>query len=323
MKASTNLPEYQNAVSADVKRRGVLRLIWISMRPRQWVKNLFVLAPLLFGQRLDEPVAVGQALLAGFSFCLIASALYIVNDFADSAADARHEEKRKRPIASGALPVRLGLSASVLLAIIGLIGSALLGWRFLMLTIVYSLLMLAYSYGLKRVTILESMIIATGFLVRVIGGAVAISVTPSHWIIVCSFLLALYLAFSKRRQEMLVLSGEALQHRNVLGHYSVAYLEQVSSILIGAIIVCYALYTVSPETVERFQTNQLIWGTGFVIYGLFRYLALIQDHLRGGDPTKVLLSDKPLLLATVGWALYNISVIYYDRIRYALSWPFN
>ncbi len=152
-------------------------------------------------------------------------------------------------------------------------------------------------------------------MLRVVGGAVAIAVVPTHWLIACAFLLALFLAFSKRRQELLILSNNASEHRKVLGQYSVGYLEQVNLILIGAAIVSYALYTVAPETIERFGTDALIYGSVFVIYGMLRYLALINNPENGGNPSKMLLQDRPLLLTVAAWSLYNAVVIYHVKLE--------
>jgi 4-hydroxybenzoate polyprenyltransferase len=163
--------------------------------------------------------------------------------------------------------------------------------------------------------ILDCIVIAAGFVLRVVSGAVAIAVTPTHWLIACAFFLALYLAFAKRRQELLVLSDSASQHRAVLGQYTVSYLEQVKNILTSATIVCYALYTVAPETIERFGTEQLIYGTVFVLYGLLRHIAITQNSTNGGDPSKLLVSDRPLLLTVLGWAIYNILIIYWKQLR--------
>jgi 4-hydroxybenzoate polyprenyltransferase len=285
------------------------------MRPHQWVKNLFVLTPLLFGQKLGELGAIGQALLACVSFCLISSSLYILNDMIDAAADRAHPEKRHRPIASGALPRSIaGIGAGVvLLAAICL--ASTLGLQFFILLGVYYGLMLGYCMYFKRSMILDCIVIAAGFVLRVVSGAVAIAVTPTHWLIACAFFLALYLAFAKRRQELLVLSDSASQHRAVLGQYTVSYLEQVKNILTSATIVCYALYTVAPETIERFGTEQLIYGTVFVLYGLLRHIAITQNSTNGGDPSKLLVSDMPLLLTVLGWAMYNILIIYWKQLR--------
>lgn len=297
-----------------VRSRSVLHLLLIAMRPHQWVKNLFILTPLLFGRKLLDPFAVGHAVVAGASFCLMCSALYIINDIVDAPEDRAHPVKRLRPIASGALTVPVALATSVaLLAGAFWLGSTL-DLSFLLLVLTYFALMLGYCVTLKRAMILDCMIIATGFVLRVVSGAVAVEIEPTHWLIACAFLLALYLAFAKRRQELLMLSDEAVKHRLVLGKYTVSYLEQVNNILIGATIVCYALYTVAPETVARFNTDKLIYGSVFVVYGLLRYMALTRDPKAGGNPSKMLIRDKPLLLTVFGWAGYNGLIIYRDAL---------
>jgi 4-hydroxybenzoate polyprenyltransferase len=185
-----------------------------------------------------------------------------------------------------------------------------LGSSFLVVMGIYFVLMIGYCVILKQLIVLDAMTIASGFVLRVVGGAIAVEVKPTHWLIACAFLLALYLAFAKRRQELLLLSDCEARRRQVLDSYSVSYLDQVNNILIGATVVCYALYTVAPETVARFGTDSLIYGTVFVIYGLLRYLALIQNPVNGGDPSRLLIKDKPLLLAVAGWVIYNAAVIY-------------
>lgn len=271
---------------------------------------MFALAPLLFGQKLGDMKAVGMALLAFAAFCLISSSLYIINDIADAEADRAHPEKRFRPIASGELPASWALLAVVVLLLIASGIAVAIGWQFAALAGGYGVLTLGYSLAVKHVVILDCMTIATGFVLRVVGGAAAINVTPTHWLIVCAFLLALYLAFAKRRQEILMLAESAREHRQVLGEYAVGYLEQVNNILVGATIVCYTLYTVAPETVARFGTDKLIYGTIFVVYGMLRYMVLTQNSANGGNPSKVLISDKPLLVAIAGWAIYNALIIY-------------
>jgi 4-hydroxybenzoate polyprenyltransferase len=280
----------------------------------QWVKNLFVLAPLLFGKKFGDPWAIGQALLASASFCLMSSSLYLVNDVIDAAADRTHPEKQHRPIASGALPARVALLGASALLFVSFWVAATLGWQFLSLAGVYCGLTIGYCLAFKRVVVLDGMIIAAGFVLRVIGGAVAIGVMPTHWLIVCAFLLALYLAFDKRRQELLILSDIAMQHRQVLGQYTVGYLERVNNVLISATIVCYALYTVAPETVARFGTDRLIYGTVFVIYGLLRYMALVQNAAKRDNPSEWLYKDKSMLGAILGWTIYNALIIYFEAI---------
>jgi 4-hydroxybenzoate polyprenyltransferase len=285
-------------------------LLLISMRPHQWIKNLFVLAPLLFGRKLGEGPAVGQAVYATGVFCLMSASLYLLNDVVDAASDRSHPLKCHRPIASGALSVQTALVVCFALLCASLWLATVLGQSFLVVSTLYCGLMVAYSLGLKRFIVVDAMAIASGFVLRVVGGAVAVDVEASHWLVVCAFLLALYLAFAKRRHELLILRQSAPEHRLVLGEYTSGYLEQASNILAGATIVCYALYTVAPETVARFGTDRLIYGTVFVIYGLLRYMALIQNTAEGGNPGRLLLRDKPLLAAVLGWAIYNALVIY-------------
>jgi len=284
------------------------------MRPHQWVKNLFVLAPLIFSMNLFAPVAIMQAALGCAAFCLMSSSLYIINDIIDADADRAHPTKRFRPIASGELTVGAALTGSASLLILGLGIGVSVGWAFLAVAVTYYVLTLSYCLALKKVAILDCMVIAMGFALRLVGGSAAIGVASTNWLIICAFLLALILAFVKRRQELMVLSESAKQHRAVLGDYTIGFLDQVISILVAAAIVCYALYTVDPNTQSRFDTDWLIYGTVFVIYGLLRYVAIIEDPTRGGDPSKVLVSDKGLILTILGWVVYNTFVIYQHTI---------
>jgi 4-hydroxybenzoate polyprenyltransferase len=293
-----------------IRNYGVAHALLISMRPYQWLKNLFVLMPLLFGRKLAEPDAVMHALFACLSFCLMSSAIYIFNDIIDANEDRAHPEKRSRPIPSGALTIRTALLGAVVMLSLSLWLAIGLGSSFLVVMGIYFVLMIGYCVILKQLIVLDAMTIASGFVLRVVGGAIAVQVKPTHWLIACAFLLALYLAFAKRRQELLTLSDSETRHRQVLDSYTVSYLDQVNNILIGATVVCYALYTVAPETVARFETDSLIYGTIFVIYGLLRYMALIQDPTNGGDPSKMLMKDRPLLLAVICWVIYNAAVIY-------------
>lgn len=303
----------QPEVMSTGRKKGQLQLLVTVMRPHQWVKNLFILAPLLFGKRMTDISAVMSALMAFVVFCLLASAVYIFNDLQDAKDDAAHPEKRNRPISSGALPTSLAkIWAAVLVLVAGGLG-AMLGWTFFSICVLYALIMIAYCLLLKRMIVLDAMTIATGFVLRVVAGAVAVNVVTTHWLIACTFLLALFLAFAKRRQELLSLSDEAAGHRRVLGSYSVEYLEQVNIIVIGAAIVCYALYTVAPETIDKFGTDSLIYGTVFVMYGMLRYLALVSDPKKGGNPSKMLLGDVPLMLTIAGWAGYNALVLYREN----------
>ncbi len=298
-----------------VKNTSLIRLLFTAMRPHQWSKNLFIFAPLLFGKKMTDLTAVGYSFLAFAVFCLLASSLYIFNDWFDAEEDRAHPEKRFRPISSGDLPVPVALFGAGVLFLAAFGIAAVIGVKFVLLAALYFILILSYCLVLKRLLVLDCMTIAAGFVMRVVGGAIAVEVMPTHWLIVCAFLLALFLAFTKRRQELLTLSDNAAEHRQVLGQYSVRYVDRVNNILIGAAIVCYALYTVAPETVERFHTNNLIYGTVFVIYGMLRYMALIEDSANGGNPSKMLLQDKPLLLTVIGWTIYNAVLIYQTPLK--------
>lgn len=287
-----------------------LQPFFISMRPHQWSKNLFIFAPMLFGQKIGDPHAVVYSILAFVSFCCLASGMYIFNDCLDIEEDRIHPEKRNRPLSSGALPIPAAAFGAAVLIFGGLGVGWFLGLHFLLIAGFYFIMTLAYCLALKNMMILDCMTIAAGFVLRVVSGAVAVEVAASHWLIVCAFLLALFLAFSKRRQELLELSRSAAHHRPVLSQYSVSFLGHVNVALIAATIVCYALYTVSAETVDKFGSDKLIYGTVFVIYGLLRYMALIEDPKKGGNPSKMLVQDIPLLTVVALWALYNAVVIY-------------
>jgi 4-hydroxybenzoate polyprenyltransferase len=324
IKMSEQVPiiSYDTEAVLGLRKRGMVGLLIAAMRPHQWVKNLFIFAPLLFGRKLTDLSAVGSACVAFGVFCFLSSALYIFNDWLDADEDRAHPEKKNRPISSGELRVSAALLFSAALAAAAFSLAWWLGNGVVVVGAVYFVLIVAYSLSLKRLIVLDCIAIASGFVLRVIGGAVAISVVPTHWLIACAFLLALFLAFSKRRQELLTLSNNAVEHRKVLGQYSVAYLEQVNIVLIGAAIVSYALYTVAPETVERFGTDALIYGTVFVIYGMLRYLALINHPENGGNPSKMLLQDRPLLITVVAWSLYNAIVIYHVTLEELLVFLF-
>ncbi len=306
-------PRVADPALAARSSRSRWALLVSGMRPYQWVKNLFVFAPLLFGRKLTELEAIASCAAAAAIFSLLSGAMYLINDVADAPRDRLHPAKRLRPVASGALPAGTALGAGLLLSAASLAAAWWLSPWLLLIVVAYGLLMAAYSAGLKRFVVLDAMLIAAGFVLRVVGGAVAAGVEASHWLIVCTFLLALYLAFAKRRQELLLLAGEASNHRSVLADYSPNYLDQVTNILLGCAIVSYALYTVAPETIARFGTDRLIYGTAFVIYGLLRYMALVQQGRAGDDPSRTVLTDKPLITTLAGWALFNAVVIYTAR----------
>jgi 4-hydroxybenzoate polyprenyltransferase len=294
---------------AAARPAGALALLE-GMRPRQWTKNVFVFAGVVFAGRLFQPPALLISLGAFAVFCAAASAIYLLNDVRDRDADAHHPTKQYRPIASGRLPVGVALAAAAALALAALVGAALLSRALCAIVVFYLALTAAYSFGLKRVFIVDAIVVAAGFVLRAAAGAAAIDAVISPWLLSCSFQLALFLALGKRRHELTLLGEAADSHREALGHYSVALLDSWLTALSGATIVAYSLYTQSPRTVENFGTTNLIFTVPFVVYALFRYQHLVVRVGKGGDPGNALLRDRGMILAIAGWALTAALVIY-------------
>ena len=286
------------------------RVLLQELRPRQWTKNAVVLAPLLFAKNVLVQGQALKALMAVASFCLFASSIYVLNDWVDRDKDRLHPEKAKRPIAAGLIggagAAALGLGCFFGGGVIAL----LVRPEFAYVAGGYVALQVLYSLVLKKLVILDVMIIALGFIIRVVGGGVAIGVQLSNWLFLCTLLGALFLGFAKRRAEISSLQGEQLAHRANLGEYSLPMLDQMMSIVAASCILAYGLYTVSRETVEHVGSDRLKYTVPFVIYGIFRYLFLIHRRGAGGSPEKVLLSDPPLIADLVlwvgvsAWALY-------------------
>lgn len=279
-----------------------------AMRPRQWLKNLFVFAGLLF--TLDAPHPASDYLRVVFAFalfCLLSGAIYLLNDTLDAERDRKHEKKRLRPVASGRLGERAAFGAFGVITALGLGGSFALGIEFGLLALAYVLIFAAYSLLLKEVVILDVMLIASGFVIRAAAGAVAIDVEISRWLLMCTTLLALMLALAKRREELLVLEVEAGSHRPSLDHYTVPFVDQMIGISASATIISYGLYTFFSATG---QEHKLLMGTvPFVIYGIFRYLFLIQRRLGVDSPELLVLRDKPLLVNILLWGLASALIV--------------
>jgi 4-hydroxybenzoate polyprenyltransferase len=236
--------------------------------------------------------------------------VYLVNDVMDREADRRHPIKARRPIARGALSPRQALASAALLGSAGMSAAIVVGGAFFGTAAAYLALLILYSGPLKRMVILDVLAIAIGFVLRAVAGAFAINVPISHWLLVCTILLALFLALAKRRQELVMLADGATHHRRILGEYSSYLLDQMIAIVAAATIMGYALYTVSPETVTKFGTDRLLLTLPFPIYGLFRYLYLVHRKQGGGSPAEMLLQDRPLLICVVLWALAVAVIIY-------------
>jgi len=291
---------------------GVARITdWIALlRPAQWLKNLLVFAALIFSLHLFVAQSVTRALLAFASFCLVASASYMVNDVHDAEKDRLHPIKRLRPIAANRISPRSALALAAMLAAAGLALALGVGVGFAEIAAAYAVLQLFYSFAVKDVVILDAMAIATGFVLRAVGGGVAIDVYVSPWLVICTFLLALFLAFSKRRHEVVLLEDAASAHRESLREYSPYFLDQMISVVTASTVLAYAIYTVSPEVREKLHTDSLYLTIPFVLYGIFRYLYLVHQREGGGNPTRELLTDRPLWVNVLLWIGTAIWLLY-------------
>ena len=281
-----------------------------AMRPRQWSKNVFVLVGIVFAGQLFDRSAQLRVLSCFALFCAASSAVYLVNDVVDRAADVHHPLKRMRPVASGRLSPAVAVAASVVLAAGALVAAALLNPATLAIAAAYLASTYAYSFWLKRIFLLDVMTVAAGFVLRAVAGAACIDAEISPWLLVCSFLLALFLALGKRRSELVLLGEDATNHRPSLGHYSLALVDSWLTALAAAAIVSYAIYTQSPRTVEHFRTTNLLYTVPFVIYALFRYQHHVVCQDAGGDPGNLLVQDRALWVALLGWAITAAVVIY-------------
>jgi 4-hydroxybenzoate polyprenyltransferase len=302
-------------LSSDAVRAGHVggsqfALLFASLRPRQWTKNLVAFAPLIFAKGVLNLNAVGRASLSVVSFCLIAGGVYLLNDWVDRDKDRLHPEKRNRPIAAGLISGQ-GVASTALLCWVSGIGLAYaVRPEFALVAAGYLALQILYSLVLKRWVILDVMVIALGFVIRVAGGGIAINVPVSNWLYLCTLLLAVFLGFAKRWHELSSLEGEALAHRENLSEYSMPMLDQMLSIVAASCILAYGLYTVAQDTIDHVGSDRLKFTIPFVIYGIFRYLFLIHRRGAGGSPERVLLSDPPMIidlvlyLAVAAWALY-------------------
>ncbi|MEO0021156.1 MAG: decaprenyl-phosphate phosphoribosyltransferase [candidate division WOR-3 bacterium] len=282
-----------------------------SMRPKQWVKNLLVFAALIFSENLLVWDKVMRTAAAFIFFCLVSGAVYIINDVVDRENDRTHPKKRLRPIAAGELPILPALMAAVLAVAVGVGGGFYLNWRFGLVIAIYFLLQLAYSFVLKKIVVLDVMVVAAGFALRAISGTYVIAVQISPWLFVCTILLALFLALAKRRHELLFLEGGGISHRSVLGKYSETLLDQMIAVATSATVITYCLYTIAPETVHKFGTHNLILTMPFVLYGIYRYLYLVYRREEGGAPEKVLFTDLPLIIDVLLWMISVVLILYF------------
>ena len=288
----------------------LLVAVVVSLRPRQWVKNFFVFAGLIFSQSLFTPL-VWPALAAFLIFCALSGAIYVFNDLADVDKDRLHPVKRNRPITRGALPAPAAMALGVGLLGVSLVAAFALSRGFGFTAVAYAALLIAYSVWLKHVVILDVLTVAAGFVLRAVAGAEAIAVEISGWLVICTILVALFLALGKRRHEYRTLKGDAAAHRPILAEYSEGFLDQMVAVVTASTVTAYALYTMSPETVAKFNTRLLPVTLPFVLYGVFRYLYLLYRRELGGNPSDLLLNDRALLVNTGLWMLALLVIIYW------------
>lgn len=281
------------------------------MRPQQWVKNTFVWAPLLFSGQFTQLAMCIKTALAFISFCAVSSAIYAINDLCDRREDQQHPVKRLRPIASGAVTPSAAMRVSAVLIVLSLALAWYLSWRVVLVVLLYAVTNVVYSLALKRVPILDVMVIAAGFVLRILGGSVAISVAPSHWLVLCTIMVSMFLGFTKRRAELLAVGTHSGNPRPVLKYYSIAFLDQVISMVTGATIICYALYTVDVRTLEVFGTRAMLLTVPSVMYGLFRYIYIMYHLEEGEDPTNTLIRDVPTIINVIIWIVISLLIVCY------------
>jgi 4-hydroxybenzoate polyprenyltransferase len=296
-------------LAAEATQPGRLAGLVASMRPRQWIKNLACIAGLIFSGHLFDLAAVRAAAWAFAGFCLASSSVYLVNDVCDRRADAANPKKRSRPIASGLIPVAWALAAAAVLAAAALGSSLLLtpGCRAVLAT--YLAMGLAYSIRLKHTVLLDVMIIAVGFVLRVLYGTLAVGVTATPWIVLCMFFLALFLGFAKRRSELIRFEVGDPGHRPVLVKYRTGLLDQLLAMTATMAITCYALYTVMGRP-DRPGHETLVLTVPVVVYGIYRYLLIVLVFDVGDAPEKDVIDDLPLIVAVLVWIALCILIIY-------------
>lgn len=287
-----------------------MRAIFTTLRSQQWVKNFVLFAGLIFSQNLGNTEMVLKT-IAGFAlFCLLSSSVYILNDIMDVESDRKHPLKSNRPIARGDIKISTAVFLFLILALTSLGLSFWLSPVFALTAVCYFILNSLYSIYLKHVVIIDVMCIALSFVIRAVAGAVLIGVEISAWLIVCTTLLALFLGFGKRRHELLLLETQATEHRKSLSEYSPYFLDQMISVVTASTVVAYAFYTLTPEVESKLGTKHMDFTIPFVLYGVFRYLYLIHQKEGGGSPTRMLLTDKPILANIILWLLAVILIVY-------------
>ena len=286
---------------ASPSSRMAVAAIFAMLRPRQWVKNAFVMAPLFFTPPAFSLRNVELVVAGVVSFCALASAIYILNDYIDREADRKHPEKQFRPLAAGTISVRLAFALFGILLASGFAIALSTSYEFTWIATAYVALNLAYSFGLRHVAILDVLIIALGFTLRVQAGAVLIDIAPSAWIVITTGLLALFLALAKRRDDLS--RNLSNDHRRSLNGYTLPFLDVAATVMLGALLVAYMIYTTDANVMKELNTDKIYYTTPFVVAGILRYLQIALVEKGSGSPTDVVLGDRFLITTIVGWAI--------------------
>ncbi|MFH1037471.1 MAG: decaprenyl-phosphate phosphoribosyltransferase [PVC group bacterium] len=288
----------------------MIKSILLSMRPRQWLKNTFVFAALIFARQFTSSGKVLTTLIVFVIFSLLSGAVYLTNDVVDIEEDRRHREKSGRPIAAGRLSPGPALAAALVSSLAALAGAFMIGPNLGLIAAAYLLLMGSYSLLLKRIVIVDVLAISFGFILRALAGGVAIDVPISEWLLICTFLLALFLALCKRRHELVLLGNNASDHREILTEYSADLLDQMIAVVTSSTVMAYALYTLYPRT--RIEVSpRLYYSIPFVLYGIFRYLYLVHRKAGGGEPGRTLFTDRALLIDVLLWVVSIILILHF------------
>ncbi len=287
-----------------------LSIILQLMRPHQYIKNIFILLPLFFALKITDIHLLTQALLAFIAFSLTASAVYILNDYHDIEADRQHPEKKNRPLASGVISKQQALGIMAILFLAGFALMASVSLEAAGILAAYVIMNIAYSLRLKHIAILDITIIAAGFVLRLFVGSAATGIVLSQWIVVMTFLLALFMALAKRRDDVLIYLETGKKMRKVIDGYNLQFLDTAMAIMASVVIVAYTIYTTSPDITEKFHTHYLYLTALFVILGILRYLQIAFVHLDSGSPTKIVLKDRFMQVTISGWIIIFVWILY-------------
>ena len=280
------------------------------MRPHQYIKNLFIFLPLFFALQISDINLLLNAFLAFISFSLTSSAIYILNDYRDIEEDKLHPKKRNRPLASGTINKNEAMVLMIALGVSGFIMMGVLSWQALMILLIYVILNIAYSFYLKQIAIIDIVIIALGFVLRVYVGATVTMIQASMWIVVMTFLLALFLALAKRRDDIVLYNKTGQKMRKVIDGYNLQFIDMAMTLMAGVVIVSYLMYCVSPDVIERTGSDKLYLTMIYVIIGIIRYMQITFVEEESGNPTKILLEDRLIKSVVILWVITFAIILY-------------